>query len=46
MRKKTIKNPRGAGRNSNKWTSSRVVVPDPIKAEVKRMINDWIKENK
>lgn len=46
MRKKTKDNPRGAGRKSNTWTSSRMVVPDPIKSEVKKMINDWIKENK
>jgi hypothetical protein len=46
MRKKTSKNPLGAGRNKNEWTSSRMVIPDPIKGKVKDMVNEWIKEQK
>ena len=46
MKKRTPKNPRGAGRKKNTWTSRKMTVPDPIRAEVKAMINEWIKENK
>ena len=40
------KNPRGAGRNKNTWTSRKMTVPDPIRSEVKELIDSWIKENK
>ena len=46
MRKKTPSNPRGAGRNKNTWNSRKMTVPDPIRSEVKKLIDSWIKENK
>ena len=39
-------NPRGAGRKKNTWTSRKMTVPDPIRSEVKAMIEEWIKQNK
>jgi hypothetical protein len=46
MRKKTAKNPRGAGRKSNTWTSRKMTIPDPVRSEVKEIVDNWIKENK
>lgn len=46
MRKKTPSNPRGAGRCKNTWTSRKMTIPDPIRYKVKKMIDEWIKENK
>ncbi|MCP3680899.1 MAG: hypothetical protein GY782_11855 [Gammaproteobacteria bacterium] len=46
MHKKTEKNPFGAGREKNKWESTRRFIPNPILKEVERMIEDWKKEQK
>jgi len=46
MKKKTPSNPRGAGRNKNTWTSRKMTVPDPIRSEVKELIDNWVKLNK
>lgn len=43
MRKRTPSNPRGAGRNKNTWTSRKMTVPDPIRAQVKAIIDEWTK---
>ena len=46
MHKKTEKNPLGAGRNKNTWTSTRRLIPDPIWSEIKVKIEKWKEENK
>ena len=46
MKKKTPSNPRGAGRNKNTWTSRKMTVPDPIRSEVKELIDNWVKLSK
>lgn len=43
---KCKKNERGAGRKRNQWTSRQVVVPDPIRDQVKKMIKEWIREQR
>lgn len=41
MAKRTSKNPLGAGRKENEWTSTRRTIPDALWPEVKILIDSW-----
>ena len=41
MKKKTEKNPFGAGRSENTWTSTRRTIPDDLWPEIKQRIKEW-----